>query len=598
MDLYKESASNLEKCHINDLPDEIIEYILSLLRPYDDLKKCMLVSKRWNKNALHVFLHTKNNFNRCLTNFNIKWEHYTPPDKGYGITKRYSHSACSYGNSMYVFGGCTCTSTTFNDLWQLDLSSRKWNRLLTMGTYPTPKALATIVYYEGLLVLFGGWTHPTPFPLHQAWRTFNELHMYDINENRWSCVMTPTLSPPSMAGHSATVHKDQMVVFGGICGQMVTGSANNIWCFNFLTQSWRNQETTEPKPIPRYNQSQIAIDDDHLLIIGGCGGRPSVLLNDVWLLIMQGNVWQWVAITVENPQWGTSHPSNGQLWCHPACKSGTNVIAIGRNPTSTFPTFSLAKWNPAPTRPPSDDSLPRRASDGCTTPRIDRDVNVNGRRGSLTPRNGQASAEPSGSNTAPAPSHSHDPDVDKAEAREVANCSPAQRVPDAKINPIERNRSPFSSNRNINLPTNNNMAAFRSTPSNSGNKHRERQLEVLHRMEERLRNLSRNPQPKPKAVPIPPPVVRQSPPKMAMFVMDISTVLTDHCVRWLPIKSVAPGGPEHTILYSLVSGQGEIIMFGGIQKDVSLFSIEEASLNVINTVTNTVHFITAPQTVI
>lgn len=69
---------------------------------------------------------------------------------------------------MYVFGGCTCTSTTFNDLWQLDLSTRKWSRIITIGTYPTPKALATMVHYEGMLVLFGGWTHPTPFPLHQV----------------------------------------------------------------------------------------------------------------------------------------------------------------------------------------------------------------------------------------------------------------------------------------------------------------------------------------------------------------------------------------------------------------------------------------------
>lgn len=69
---------------------------------------------------------------------------------------------------MYVFGGCTCTSTTFNDFWKLDLSTRKWVRLLTMGTYPTPKACATLVYYEGTLVLFGGWTHPSPYPLHQV----------------------------------------------------------------------------------------------------------------------------------------------------------------------------------------------------------------------------------------------------------------------------------------------------------------------------------------------------------------------------------------------------------------------------------------------
>lgn len=56
---------------------------------------------------------------------------------------------------------------------------------------------------------------------------------------------------------------------------------------------------------------------------GGCGGRPSALLNDVWLLTMKSPVWQWTEVTVINPQWATSHPSNGQLWCHPACKVST-----------------------------------------------------------------------------------------------------------------------------------------------------------------------------------------------------------------------------------------------------------------------------------
>lgn len=32
---------------IDDLPDEILEYILTLIPPYKDLQECMFVSKRW-----------------------------------------------------------------------------------------------------------------------------------------------------------------------------------------------------------------------------------------------------------------------------------------------------------------------------------------------------------------------------------------------------------------------------------------------------------------------------------------------------------------------------------------------------------------------
>lgn len=218
------------------------------------------------------------------------------------------------------------------------------------------------------------------------------------------------------------------------------------------------------------------------------------------------------------------------------------------------------------------------------SPPVDRDVNVNGRRGFLTPRSGQVNVEDSAASN----------------LRQEGDHSTQPRSTDAR--PSSRQQPPYSVNRNINLPTNNNMAAFRAIPTNTGNKHREKQLEVLHRMEERLKILSRNPQQQPSKEKtesnIQPPAIRHSPQKMGMFVMDISTVLIDHSVTWLPIKSVAVNGPEHTILYSLVAGQGEIIMFGGIQKDVNLFGIDESSMNVINTVTNTVHFMTAPQTII
>lgn len=103
------------------------------------------------------------------------------------ISRRYSHAACYYGmnipngakvsrnqfvlfadNYMYVFGGCTSTNTTFNDLWKLNLSTRTWVRPLPTGSYPSPKACATLVCYKDSLILYGGWTQSSSSPLHQV----------------------------------------------------------------------------------------------------------------------------------------------------------------------------------------------------------------------------------------------------------------------------------------------------------------------------------------------------------------------------------------------------------------------------------------------
>lgn len=106
-------------------------------------------------------------------------------------------------------------------------------------------------------------------------------------------------------------------------------------------------------------------------------------------------------------------------------------------------------------------------------------------------------------------------------------------------------------------------------------------------MEERLRSLIKPPE-KPKK--------KSKPPKMAMFVLDISRILEDPpAVTWLPIKSVAFGCPEPTILYTLVKGKGELIMFGGIKKDPNAVANQSQQIPSDNsdTVSDSVHYITA-----
>ena len=59
--------------------------------------------------------------------------------------------------SVFIFGGCTSTSTTFNDLWRLNTTTREWSRPISTGSFPNPKACATLVKSKpGELMLFGG----------------------------------------------------------------------------------------------------------------------------------------------------------------------------------------------------------------------------------------------------------------------------------------------------------------------------------------------------------------------------------------------------------------------------------------------------------
>jgi len=50
----------------------------------------------------------------------------------------------------------------------------------------------------------------------QQWKLFNELHVYSIKSNKWTAINTLETPPPTSA-HSATIHRNLMVVFGGVC---------------------------------------------------------------------------------------------------------------------------------------------------------------------------------------------------------------------------------------------------------------------------------------------------------------------------------------------------------------------------------------------
>jgi len=315
---------------ITALPDEILEHILSLISPYRDLESSALVCRRWLSCCRRVISHRLTHFSGHVLKGGLLWTHQPTLESATTITKRYSHCAVYHAAScaMFVFGGCTSTSSTFNDLWQLDLSSRTWRRPLAMGTYPSPKACATLVLHEDTLVLFGGWTHPSLYPLHQSWKLFSELHVYHIQESRWSQVQ-PAERPPAMAGHSATVHGEAMVVFGGLHKQRSIGhytSSSDVWTFNLELQTWEKIEIEgDEKPSPRYGQSQIYLDQHHLLVLGGCGG-PNNEFTDIWLLRMGSLPWGWVQMDIR----GEDNRAK-DIWCHPACRVGDKVVVLGKN---------------------------------------------------------------------------------------------------------------------------------------------------------------------------------------------------------------------------------------------------------------------------
>lgn len=659
---------------IEDLPHPVIEYIFSYLSPYRDLKQCLLVNKTWYDLVQGAVRTIRRNFHHAVTARNVCWEHCFAENSP-TISRRYSHSSSVCRDSMFVFGGCTTASTTFNDLWRLDLGTRTWIRPLATGTYPPPKACASMVCYSDSLILFGGWTHTSPYPLHQAWLIFNHLHIYNTNTNRWTQVGT-TNTCPGMAGHTASMIGNKMVVFGGLHCQSGWGpfaSSNEVWVLDVTLMTWKKQKTSNLTPHPRYGHSQITLDSNHIIIIGGCGG-PNMLFSDIWLLKTSedtNGVWEWKEIDIM--QKDNSAP---QLTFHPAVMVGSKVVVLSKAQWSRTLPSCLPQLLRVPSRtwiPPVGEIFARPDPRFAPKP-AENEVCVNGRKGvlkryfnrslarkgdsntsssdddelqnnKLPPKKGISTFSTSNDLSSPSTSSQEhfstvssglEGHVDvKASNKTVETSLGATSVDSVFVPVIENlvsNSDSFSTVDLIFPPTTTTRRASDSMSSSSSStslsdapastststspmdhppttsasrptlsirpnarRNRQRQLEGLDRMEQRLRHLRANSVPRcmiPKAS-LTESSSNPSQPKnpMCLYVLDIGSAVQNNQVTWLAPQFPSNSGLEEIILYSLVLGKGELIMFGGIQKDLNSYTHEGEKVPQI--VSNSLHFISA-----
>ncbi|KAG4078474.1 hypothetical protein HA402_009186 [Bradysia odoriphaga] len=577
--------------NINDCPDEVLEFIFGHLPPYQDLENCKLVCKRWHQIVHGVKRHTTINFHKNLGEYKLFWK---PLNRANDVAsplncpdsppRRFSHASVVHNDSMYIFGGGSSTSTTFNDLWRFDLSKREWTRFQSVGRYPSPKACSTMVYHKEKLILFGGWRHPPSYPPYQSWRLFDELHVYDLKENRWS-LMTPLEGPPPMTGHSATIHQNEMIVFGGH-QQTATemASSNQVWCLNLETFTWRQPVIATPKPPARYGQFQINMDDTHLLILGGCGG-PNNMFNDAWLLDMSSEAWSWKVVAIKNKKWAASH-----MWCNPACRVGSKLVILG--PTTQTADFQMVRHQmpsasnlarqavrnepPVQNIPPNNPNLqPQAQPSPPSRLQIMEQANRRLQERQLINKNRSGEEQPTNQNASGSMRN------DDAASRRQRNLQLRSReenhfLPQRFDEPLEERLG---------------MAAFSVAEQRQGQgQGQQRRLEHLLRMEEKL--LMRRPEPQPSdSTPSPKRVKRNC---IGVYLADISHVLAEEPeLDWIAYKNfgMIPGAPERLICSSLVCGNCELIMFGGLRKQSVL---NEAEMEV----SNAVHFLTFPRHII
>lgn len=189
---------------------------------------------------------------------------------------------------MYLVGGSMHGKEyTCNQMYRLDLNTFNWDLVKTKGESGPVGSLDehSASIHEQSIVIFGGFIDGT-----REARVFT----FDVATFTWELMEPADPSKPvpsARAGHSGTIHKNDLYIFGG--KDDLNEKLNDIWKFNLSTRVWTecatDMENKECVPTIRSGHSAILYGD----YIGIFGGIYEVTkeLNDFHLFDTKNNRW-------------------------------------------------------------------------------------------------------------------------------------------------------------------------------------------------------------------------------------------------------------------------------------------------------------------
>ncbi|XP_063976000.1 uncharacterized protein LOC135161924 [Diachasmimorpha longicaudata] len=235
-------------------------------------------------------------------------------ENGPAPPSRSKHSATLLGGHVYLLGGRN-GNLPLRDLWRYSLAESRWEELHPSGERPPALQEHSAVSYKDCLYVFGG-------ELGFSAGTETPLWVYSVKTNFWRKIRAQRgcAVPRGRRGHTALVHRGQMLVYGGY--QDLRGSSSELWAFHFETESWHLLSSSsacqpgETGPAPRHKHSAV-LHCDAMYIYGGMTDLQE--RNDCWRWDVNASSWYLLR----------SKPGPGPLHGHAACRLPSCMLIFG-----------------------------------------------------------------------------------------------------------------------------------------------------------------------------------------------------------------------------------------------------------------------------
>ena len=191
-------------------------------------------------------------------------------------------ATCVAGGALYVFGGETddaagvVPNRYLNDVWRLDLATGDWEELSPDGAAgaPAPRVCSSAVCREGKLVLYGGIARGADDVFDHS--PMGDLWTFDVEKKAWAPRNATGDAPGPLAGHTATLLGDAMMIFGG--SREDSTLSDELRTLDLATGAWVAAAPAGPRPAPR--DFHVAAERGGKLLVWGGVDDGSVWTYD------------------------------------------------------------------------------------------------------------------------------------------------------------------------------------------------------------------------------------------------------------------------------------------------------------------------------
>ncbi|KAF9181997.1 Negative regulator of mitotic exit [Haplosporangium sp. Z 767] len=183
-----------------------------------------------------------------------------PPIQGPLPTPRHSHSGCSVGTTMYIFGG-QIDNYYLGDIAAFDMKTitqnPRWDIIEPQTESPPARSGHCAAVYDGKIYIFGG---------ADADYFYNDIWCFDTRALTWTPIPASGYLPTGRHGHSCTLVDGVLYIFGG---SSPDGSElNDAYAFRINERRWYLFQSIGPVPGPRSGHTMVTIKDK-IFVLGG-----------------------------------------------------------------------------------------------------------------------------------------------------------------------------------------------------------------------------------------------------------------------------------------------------------------------------------------